>query len=77
MLGRCSRLCFQSSMAFFPLPTELLKQLGAETALALLTGDPGDCRDRMQKKDGEIAHGAMLARSPARARNDSRIVNSP
>ena len=30
---------------------------------AARTGKPGDCRNQMQKKDGKIAHRAILARS--------------
>ena len=30
---------------------------------AARTGEPGDCRNQMQKKDGEIAHRTILARS--------------
>ena len=27
------------------------------------TGEPGDCRQHMQKKDGQLAHRTMLSRS--------------
>jgi len=40
-----------------------------------MRGDPGDCRNQMQKTDGEIAHGAMLPRSRY-AQEMPRIVNS-
>ena len=36
---------------------------GHDGTRAARTGDPGDCRNQMQKKDGEIAHRAILARS--------------
>jgi hypothetical protein len=38
-------------------------RFGYDGMSAARTGDPGDCRNQMQKEDGEIAHGAILARS--------------
>jgi len=43
-------------------------RFGHDGTSAARTGDPGDCRDQMQKKDGEIAYGAMLPTSSAQAR---------
>ena len=39
-------------------------------------GEPGDRRQQMQKKDGQIAHRAILARS-RHARNAHEFWNSP
>ena len=39
-------------------------------------GESGDCRQQMQNKDGQIAHGTILARI-ARARNAREFSNSP
>ena len=40
------------------------------------TGESGDCRQQMQKEDGQIAHGTILARS-RNPKKCSRICNSP
>jgi hypothetical protein len=40
------------------------------------TDEPGDCRQQMQKKHGEIAHRTILARS-RHARNPHDFWNSP
>ena len=41
------------------------------------TGQSGDRRQHMQKKNGEIAHRAILPRSRARTRNAHEFWNSP
>ena len=40
------------------------------------TDEPGDCRQQMQKKDGQIAHRRILARS-REPRNTREFRNSP
>ena len=40
------------------------------------TGESGDGRQQMQKKDGQIAHGTILARS-RNPRNAHEFSNSP